>query len=242
MSKRQPMAGPDGLPTFFHAEDRVRQIRELWDQRVSAAVIGKQFGMTKNAVLGLARRNSFTPRSVLKPVSEVELASILSAARDNMGCSYPDLEKITGRGRDALKRLLEEHLPAWVRANRANSGLLRKISQDRNAGRKPPKLPVPKEEPPAPKGEPPAPKEEPPAPKEEPVPPVAAADPPPAPEPIREKREATRMPGHTGCQWPGDKVDGVWTFCGKPVADATARGQARVYCREHYRMSRALRG
>ena len=62
----------EGLMSW--TEDKVSQLRELWDQGLPTSQIGTILGFTKNAVvgkahrIGLERRPSPIKRSVMKPI------------------------------------------------------------------------------------------------------------------------------------------------------------------------------
>lgn len=43
-------------------DERIDQLKKLWDQGLSASVIGKQLGVSKNAVVGKAHRLKLPPR------------------------------------------------------------------------------------------------------------------------------------------------------------------------------------
>lgn len=43
-------------------DDRIDQLRKLWDQGLSASAIGRQLGVSKNAVVGKAHRLKLPPR------------------------------------------------------------------------------------------------------------------------------------------------------------------------------------
>jgi GcrA cell cycle regulator len=44
------------------SEERIARVRLLWDEKVSTRLIALDLGVTKNAIIGVARRRGFTPR------------------------------------------------------------------------------------------------------------------------------------------------------------------------------------
>ena len=60
--------------------DREARIRELWeDGEVTAADIGRKFGLSKSAVIGLAQRRGWHPRGTDRLVSTTTTMSRLDA-------------------------------------------------------------------------------------------------------------------------------------------------------------------
>ena len=45
-----------------HTPETIQQVRDLWNQGLSANTIAKQLGMAKNSVIGMAHRNGFAAR------------------------------------------------------------------------------------------------------------------------------------------------------------------------------------
>lgn len=69
---------------WWREEGRLEKLRELWDEGISTAEIGRRLGCTKNAVIGQARRLNCTPRIVAQPKPEPKaLAAKLG------GCAWP---------------------------------------------------------------------------------------------------------------------------------------------------------
>ena len=69
-------------------EDNTARLRELWDERLPAAEIGRRLGITKNAVIGKAWRLEPPPRRVAdspNPVSS--LAEVMAVTTDQ--CHWP---------------------------------------------------------------------------------------------------------------------------------------------------------
>jgi GcrA cell cycle regulator len=69
-------------------EHNTARLRELWDEGVPAAEIGRRLGITKNAVIGKAWRLDLTPRRIAESPNPVPcLAEILP--RDTDQCHWP---------------------------------------------------------------------------------------------------------------------------------------------------------
>ena len=48
---------------LVHSRETVDTIRRMWDAGMTAAAIGAEMGLTKNAVIGIAYRNDFKMRT-----------------------------------------------------------------------------------------------------------------------------------------------------------------------------------
>ena len=69
-------------------EDRIATLRELWDEGLPAAGIGRRLGSTKNAAIGKAWRLHLPPRRVTDSPNPVpRLAEIMPLATDR--CYWP---------------------------------------------------------------------------------------------------------------------------------------------------------
>lgn len=53
---------PQATEIVTWTDERIEQLRKLWDQGLSASAIGKQLGVSKNAVVGKAHRLKLPPR------------------------------------------------------------------------------------------------------------------------------------------------------------------------------------
>ncbi len=53
---------PQATEIVTWTDERIDQLRKLWDQGLSASAIGKQLGVSKNAVVGKAHRLKLPPR------------------------------------------------------------------------------------------------------------------------------------------------------------------------------------
>lgn len=59
----------------IHPPETIRAARAFWGAALSTAEIGRNLGVTKNVIVGLAKRNDFPPRpSPLKQMTDEETA------------------------------------------------------------------------------------------------------------------------------------------------------------------------
>jgi GcrA cell cycle regulator len=73
--------GQDGLSDFWWTPELVEQLSALWEQGVSAAVIGRKMGISKDAVIGKVHRLNL-PRHELSRTLSPEAAPM-------KGCRFP---------------------------------------------------------------------------------------------------------------------------------------------------------
>lgn len=65
---------------YRHPPELREAIRVLWEETdQTATVIGQQFSMTKNAIIGLAQRNGWSPRAGDRVKAKTTLASRMDA-------------------------------------------------------------------------------------------------------------------------------------------------------------------
>ncbi len=71
--------------------EKITDLKRLWDEGLSTAVIGSQLDITKNSVVGKARRLGLAPRPSPIRRREVpeELKVVAIVARGTGGCQWP---------------------------------------------------------------------------------------------------------------------------------------------------------
>src|SRR5260370_20237734 len=98
-------------PSSGWTDDKVASSRELWDEGLPSAEIGRRLGISKNAVIGKAWRLELPPRRVSDTPNPVPgLAEIMPpgtpvplASRTPRNGRFPVLQR-TGRRRQAVLR------------------------------------------------------------------------------------------------------------------------------------------
>ena len=74
--------------TFEWTDERVEELKKLWDSGLSASEIGRHMGITKNAVVGKVRRLDLAMRRAPAPVKIEANVVTLDRLSANM-CSWP---------------------------------------------------------------------------------------------------------------------------------------------------------
>lgn len=94
-------------PATKYPKSKINELRKLWETTThSAAVLGKMFGMSKNAVIGLANRQGFKSRAHLQPqaIREARKAAVVDHSLPPL-IDHPVFGKPTGRCRWIHERL-----------------------------------------------------------------------------------------------------------------------------------------
>ena len=88
---------------YRHPPDLREAIRVLWEETdQTATVIGEQFGMTKNAIIGLKDRNGWSPRAGARVKAKTTLA-------DRMAELHAMMDRVLAENPPGTGRIVERH-------------------------------------------------------------------------------------------------------------------------------------
>ncbi|WP_035724843.1 GcrA family cell cycle regulator [Fodinicurvata fenggangensis] len=227
--------------------DRIDELTRLWNEGQSASAIGKQLGISKNAVVGKAHRLKLAARP--SPIRKQEAGNATTQRKRSESLAMPPRSESSGEAAESASQPLaqprpEESTPKQVSQPQSPAREKSQAPQSREtdkAGAEPENAAKSRA-----KAQPQAAKDRNPTAVDSAAPPPSeqaleainarASRPKPAPRPQPVSRTPkpaeSAAPSNRSCQWPiGDPSQPDFHFCESPAAPG------RPYCAEHCAMA-----